>query len=93
MPKPVDDARRPLGVERDAAVALALPRAWNAACDLRGARSVRGTSSCRALISCRQTTSHGSARASQREKPLRSAERMPLTLSVMMRMRGGTKLR
>ena len=31
--------------------------------------------------------SHGSARPSQRAKPLRSAERKPLTFSVMMRMR------
>src|SRR5215470_15355820 len=43
------------------------------------------SSSC-ALMSCTQTTSHGSARASQRAKPLRSAERMPLRLRVMMRI-------
>jgi hypothetical protein len=35
---------------------------------------------------CRHTTSQGSARASQRAKPRRSAERMPLTLRVMTRM-------
>ena len=78
-----------LRVERDAAVALALAPDGTSACDLRGARSARGTSSCCALISCRHTTSHGSMRASQRAKPLRSAERMPLTLSVMMRMSSG----
>ena len=37
-------------------------------------------------IDSTQTTSHGSARASQRANPLRSAERSPLTFSVMMRM-------
>jgi hypothetical protein len=49
-----------------------------------------------ALISCTQTTSHGCPRVSQRRSPRRSAERMPLTLSVMMRMRwrkGGRRKR
>src|SRR5262249_15256471 len=37
-------------------------------------------------MSCRQTTSQGSARTSQRERPLRAAQRMPVTLRVMMRI-------
>ncbi len=48
--------------------------------------SAFGTSAGWHLISCTQRTSHGELCASQRAKPLRSAERSPLTLSVMMRI-------